>query len=124
MWGGRFSSKPAEIMQAINVSIEVDQRLWAQDLAGSRAPCRMLAAPGVIGEAGAEAILNGLDKIEAEIRDGTFPFRDAYEDIHMNVEARLSELIGEPSGRLHTARSRNDQVATDFRLCRLPIPRD
>ena len=116
MWGGRFSSKPAEIMQAINVSIEVDQRLWAQDLAGSRAHCRMLAAQGIIGQADAEAILNGLDKIEAEIRDGTFPFRDAFEDIHMNVEARLSELIGEPSGRLHTARSRNDQVATDFRL--------
>ena len=103
-------------MQAINVSIGVDKRLWAQDLAGSRAHCRMLAQQGIIQQADAEAILNGLDVIESEIRDGSFPFRDAYEDIHMNVEARLSELIGEPSGRLHTARSRNDQVATDFRL--------
>ena len=116
LWGGRFSAKPADIMQAINVSIGVDKRLWAQDLAGSRAHCRMLAQQGIIAAADAEAILGGLDVIEGEIRDGSFPFRDAYEDIHMNVEARLSELIGEPSGRLHTARSRNDQVATDFRL--------
>ncbi|KQS57645.1 argininosuccinate lyase [Brevundimonas sp. Leaf363] len=116
MWGGRFSTQPAEIMQAINVSIGVDRRLWAQDLAGSRAHCRMLAAQGIIGQADADAILKGLDTIEGEITDGSFPFRDQYEDIHMNVEARLSELIGEPSGRLHTARSRNDQVATDFRL--------
>ncbi|WP_414644473.1 lyase family protein, partial [Brevundimonas sp.] len=111
MWGGRFSSRPADVMQAINVSIGVDRRLWAQDLAGSRAHCRMLAAQGVIAQADAEAILGGLEAIEAEIRGGTFPFRDAYEDIHMNVEARLAELIGEPAGRLHTARSRNDQVA-------------
>ncbi|MET4683827.1 argininosuccinate lyase [Brevundimonas faecalis] len=116
LWGGRFSAKPADIMQAINVSIGVDKRLWAQDLAGSRAHCRMLAQQGIIQQADAEAILGGLDVIEGEISGGTFPFRDAYEDIHMNVEARLSELIGEPSGRLHTARSRNDQVATDFRL--------
>ena len=116
MWGGRFSSKPAEIMQAINVSIGVDQRLWAQDLAGSRAHCRMLEKQGVVAPADAQAILGGLDAVEAEMRDGTFPFRDQFEDIHMNVEARLSELIGEPSGRLHTARSRNDQVAVDFRL--------
>ncbi len=116
MWGGRFSSRPADIMQAINVSIGVDRRLWAQDLAGSRAHCRMLAAQGIVTQADADAILGGLDAIDGEIRDGTFPFRDAFEDIHMNVEARLAELIGEPSGRLHTARSRNDQVATDFRL--------
>ena len=116
MWGGRFSAKPADIMQAINVSIGVDKRLWAQDLAGSRAHCRMLAKQGIIQQADADAILAGLDTIEGEIKDGSFPFRDAYEDIHMNVEARLNELIGEPSGRLHTARSRNDQVATDFRL--------
>ncbi len=116
MWGGRFSSRPADIMQAINVSIGVDRRLWAQDLAGSRAHCRMLIAQSIITEADGQAILGGLDTIEAEITGGTFPFRDQYEDIHMNVEARLSELIGEPSGRLHTARSRNDQVATDFRL--------
>jgi len=103
-------------MQAINVSIGVDQRLWPQDLAGSRAHCRMLAERKIISTEAAEAILGGLDTIEAEIRDGSFPFRDQYEDIHMNVEARLAELIGEASGRLHTARSRNDQVATDFRL--------
>jgi len=116
LWGGRFSAKPGAVMQAINVSIDVDKRLWAQDLAGSRAHCRMLAAQGIIGEADARAILEGLATIEAEIRAETFPFRDAYEDIHMNIEARLAELIGEPAGRLHTARSRNDQVATDFRL--------
>jgi len=103
-------------MQAINVSIGVDQRLWQQDLAGSRAHCRMLEKQGIIAAADAAAILGGLDAVEAEIRDGSFPFRDQFEDIHMNVEARLAELIGEPSGRLHTARSRNDQVATDFRL--------
>ena len=116
MWGGRFTARPAEIMQAINVSIGVDQRLWAQDLAGSRAHCRMLMAQKIIGSQDGEAILKGLDAIEDEIRAGAFPYRDRFEDIHMNVEARLAELIGEPSGRLHTARSRNDQVATDFRL--------
>ena len=116
MWGGRFSSRPADIMQAINVSIGVDQRLWGQDLAGSRAHCNMLIAQKIITAEDGAAILGGLDAIQAEIEDGSFPFRDAFEDIHMNVEARLSELIGEPSGRLHTARSRNDQVATDFRL--------
>jgi len=116
MWGGRFSSRPADIMQAINVSIGVDRRLWAQDLRGSRAHCRMLIAQGIVGADDGDAILSGLDTIQAEIEAGTFPFRDEYEDIHLNVEARLSELIGEASGRLHTARSRNDQVATDFRL--------
>lgn len=103
-------------MQAINVSIGVDKRLWAQDLAGSRAHCRMLIARQIITAEDGTAILGGLDTIEGEITGGSFPFRDQYEDIHMNVEARLAELIGEPSGRLHTARSRNDQVATDFRL--------
>ena len=103
-------------MQAINVSIGVDKRLWSQDLAGSRAHCRMLIAQGIITADDGAAILGGLDTIEGEITGGTFPFRDQFEDIHMNVEARLAELIGEPSGRLHTARSRNDQVATDFRL--------
>ena len=116
MWGGRFSSRPDALMQAINVSIDVDRRLWRQDLAGSRAHCRMLVAQGIIDAASGEAILGGLDQIEAEIEAGAFPFRAEYEDIHMNVEARLAELIGEASGRLHTARSRNDQVATDFRL--------
>ncbi len=103
-------------MQAINVSIGVDQRLWAQDLRGSRAHCRMLMAQGIVGADDGAAILSGLDTIQAEIEAGAFPFRNEFEDIHLNVEARLSELIGEPSGRLHTARSRNDQVAVDFRL--------
>jgi argininosuccinate lyase len=116
IWGGRFSTKPADLMQAINVSIDVDRRLWPQDLAGSRAHAAMLAARGIISAADEAAIQQGLAQIEQEIRSGAFPFRDAFEDIHMNVEARLKELVGEPAGRLHTARSRNDQVATDFRL--------
>jgi argininosuccinate lyase len=116
IWGGRFSAKPAELMQAINVSIGFDRRLAAQDLAGSRAHAAMLQKTGVITSDDAAAILKGLDTIEAEFAAGTFPFRDAFEDIHMNVEARLTELIGPAAGRLHTARSRNDQVALDFRL--------
>jgi argininosuccinate lyase len=116
LWGGRFERKPAELMQAINVSIGFDKRLAAQDLAGSRAHAAMLSKQGVISSADATAILGGLDTIEAEMKAGTFPFRDEYEDIHMNVEARLAELIGPVAGRLHTARSRNDQVAVDFRL--------
>ncbi|MBX3480228.1 MAG: argininosuccinate lyase [Caulobacter sp.] len=116
MWGGRFSARPADLMQAINVSIGFDRRLAAQDLAGSKAHAAMLAAVGAISSEDEAQIQHGLAAIEAEMADGTFPFRDEYEDIHMNVEARLSELIGEPSGRLHTARSRNDQVALDFRL--------
>src|SRR6201996_2386397 len=116
MWGGRFERKPAELMQAINVSIGVDRRLWAQDLAGSRAHAAMLSKQGVISRQDEAAIQDGLTRIEREIETGVFPFRDEYEDIHMNVEARLAELIGPAAGRLHTARSRNDQVATDFRL--------
>jgi argininosuccinate lyase len=116
MWGGRFSDKPAELMQAINVSIGFDRRLAAQDLAGSRAHAAMLQKTGVITSEDAQAILKGLETIGAEIEAGTFPFREEYEDIHMNVEARLRELIGPAAGRLHTARSRNDQVALDFRL--------
>jgi argininosuccinate lyase len=116
IWGGRFEREPAELMQAINVSIGFDKRLWAEDLAGSRAHARMLEAQGILKPEDAAAILAGLDQIEQEIKDGSFPFRDQYEDIHMNVEARLAELIGAPAGRLHTARSRNDQVALDFRL--------
>lgn len=103
-------------MEAINASIGFDQRLYKQDIAGSRAHCTMLAACGVIGEADRDAILKGLDQVEAEIEAGTFTFSARLEDIHMNVESRLKEIIGEPAGRLHTARSRNDQVATDFRL--------
>jgi argininosuccinate lyase len=116
MWGGRFSVKPAELMQAINVSIGFDRRLAGQDLAGSRAHAAMLAATGVITAADEAAIQGGLHQIEAEIAGGEFPFRDEFEDIHMNIEARLRELIGPAAGRLHTARSRNDQVALDVRL--------
>ncbi|MGB1027670.1 MAG: argininosuccinate lyase, partial [Rhodospirillaceae bacterium] len=116
IWGGRFDSGPSAVMEAINASIDFDKRLYAQDIAGSRAHCTMLAAVGLLNEADAAAILGGLDSVEAEIEAGTFPFRTEFEDIHMNVEARLRELIGEPAGRLHTARSRNDQVATDFKL--------
>ena len=116
MWGGRFTSRPAELMQAINVSIGFDKRLADQDLAGSKAHAAMLAKQGVISAEDEVAIQGGLQAISAEMAAGTFPFRDEYEDIHMNVEARLRELIGPVAGRLHTARSRNDQVALDFRL--------
>ncbi|MDP2063141.1 MAG: argininosuccinate lyase [Phaeovulum sp.] len=116
MWGGRFSAGPDAIMQAINASISFDKRLYAQDIQGSRAHAAMLAAQGIISGADAEAIRGGLLTVLAEIEAGSFPFRVALEDIHMNVEARLKEIIGAPAGRLHTARSRNDQVATDFRL--------
>jgi argininosuccinate lyase len=116
MWGGRFSAKPDELMQAINVSIGFDKRLAAQDLAGSRAHAAMLAKQGVISSQDEAEIQRGLTAIEAEMDQGVFPFREEYEDIHMNVEARLRELIGPTAGRLHTARSRNDQVALDFRL--------
>ncbi|HEY1416075.1 MAG TPA: argininosuccinate lyase [Caulobacteraceae bacterium] len=116
LWGGRFSAKPSEAMQAINVSIDVDKRLAGEDIAGSRAHAAMLAAVGVISKADEAAIQGGLSTIEAEISGGTFPFRAEFEDIHMNIEARLAELVGPAAGRLHTARSRNDQVALDFRL--------
>ena len=116
MWGGRFSVKPDALMQAINVSIGFDRRLAAEDIEGSRAHAAMLAKAGVITAADETAIQRGLNAIEAEIAAGTFPFRDEFEDIHMNVEQRLKELIGAAAGRLHTARSRNDQVALDVRL--------
>ena len=116
IWGGRFAQGPSAIMAKINVSIDFDQRLYAQDIRGSKAHAAMLARQGIIAAADAKLIQDGLDQVLTEIQEGTFPFRAEYEDIHMNVEARLSELIGEPAGRLHTARSRNDQVATDFRL--------
>ena len=116
MWGGRFSAKPAELMQAINVSIGFDRRLATQDLAGSRAHAAMLRKQGVISIPDETQIQAGLQTIEAELAAGTFPFREEFEDIHMNVEARLRELVGPVAGRLHTARSRNDQVALDFRL--------
>jgi argininosuccinate lyase len=116
MWGGRFASGPAAVMAEINVSIDVDKRLWREDIEGSKAHAAMLAEVGVIAKADAKAIAEGLDRIAEEISRGQFAFSRAHEDIHMNVEARLKELIGEPASRLHAARSRNDQVATDFRL--------
>ncbi|MDQ0507209.1 argininosuccinate lyase [Xanthobacter agilis] len=116
MWGGRFTSAPDAIMEEINTSIGFDQRLYAQDIAGSKAHAAMLAAQGIIAGEDAQKIQEGLDTILSEIEAGTFTFRRELEDIHMNVESRLAELIGASAGRLHTARSRNDQVATDFRL--------
>ena len=116
MWGGRFKDSPDAIMEDINASVDFDKALAEQDIAGSRAHARMLAKKGILAEEDAERIAAGLDKIASEIADGTFTFSRALEDIHMNVEARLKALIGEPAGRLHTARSRNDQVATDFKL--------
>src|SRR6476619_6826265 len=116
MWGGRFSQRPDEIMEQINVSIDVDRHLFAQDIAASKAHAAMLAAQGIITATDAKNIGKGLDTILSEISQGSFDFKRALEDIHMNVESRLSELIGPAAGRLHTARSRNDQVATDFRL--------
>jgi argininosuccinate lyase len=116
MWGGRFEKGPASVMEDITPSIDFDKRLAVQDLAGSRAHVRMLAAQGIVGTADRDAILSGLDAIEKEIAEGRFDFKRTLEDIHLNIEQRLAELVGEPAGRLHTARSRNDQVATDFRL--------
>jgi argininosuccinate lyase len=116
MWGGRFRSGPDAIMEEINASIGFDQRLFAQDIAGSKAHAAMLAAQGIISKTDAAGIRKGLDAIAREIEDGTFTFSRALEDIHLNVEARLKELIGPAAGRLHTGRSRNDQVALDFRL--------
>jgi len=116
MWGGRFASAPAEVMEEINASIDFDKRLFAQDIAGSKAHCEMLAKTGIIAREDADAILQGLDTIASEIMAGDFEFSRALEDVHMNIEARLAELIGPVAGKLHTARSRNDQVATDFKL--------
>src|ERR1051325_2739495 len=116
MWGGRFGEGPAAIMEEINASIEIDKRLAAQDLAGSRPHVEMLAAQGIIRRADADAILKGLAQIAEEIEAGRFQFQRALEDIHLNIEARLAEIAGPAAGRLHTARSRNDQVATDLRL--------
>lgn len=116
MWGGRFARGPAAIMEKINVSIGFDKRLADQDIAGSKAHAAMLAAQGIITADDALAIRDGLDRVKQEIDAGTFQFKTELEDIHMNVEARLTELVGDPAKRLHTARSRNDQVATDFRL--------
>ena len=116
MWGGRFQSGPDAIMEEINASIGFDKRLFRQDIAGSKAHAAMLAKQGIISKADATVIRKGLDQVQAEIEAGTFTFSRALEDIHLNVESRLKDIIGPAAGRLHTARSRNDQVALDFRL--------
>jgi argininosuccinate lyase len=116
MWGGRFAQGPSAIMAEINASIDFDRRLYSQDIAASKAHAAMLTKQGIITKADAKVIGNGLDLVKAEIETGTFKFVAALEDIHMNVESRLKELIGDAAGRLHTARSRNDQAVTDMRL--------
>ena len=116
MWGGRFAEGPDAIMEEINASIDYDQKLYRQDIEGSKAHVTMLAAQGIVTSEDAAKISEGLDTILSEIEEGRFTFSRALEDIHMNIEARLAELIGPTAGRLHTARSRNDQIATDFRL--------
>ncbi|MCC7046995.1 MAG: argininosuccinate lyase, partial [Alphaproteobacteria bacterium] len=116
LWGGRFAAGPSAVMEQINPSIDFDRKMYRQDIRGSIAHARMLAKQRIISAADARAIMAGLKKVEAEIDAGRFQFKVALEDIHMNVEARLAELIGAPAGRLHTARSRNDQVATDVKL--------
>ena len=116
LWGGHFADEPAPLMEQINASISFDKRLYAHDLAGSRAHARMLSSAGLLSNDECDDILAGLDRIEALIEDGGFEFSAGLEDIHMNIEARLTDMIGEPGRKLHTARSRNDQVATDLRL--------
>ncbi len=116
LWGGRFTGGPAEIMRRINASIDFDKRLYAEDIAGSKAHCAMLVAQDILSPQDGAAIAAGLDQIKSEIESGDFVFSAEREDIHLNIEARLAELIGPAAGRLHTARSRNDQVATDLRL--------
>src|ERR1700756_733828 len=115
-WGGRFAAGPSVIMQEINASIGFDRKLWRQDIRGSLAHAAMLTKIGILDAADEQAIRGGLEAIAHEIESGVFPFDTALEDIHMNIEARLTERIGEAGRRLHTARSRNDQVATDLRL--------
>ncbi len=116
LWGGRFAAETDALAEEFNNSLSFDRRLWREDLAGSRAHAEMLARQGIISQEEAAQILAGLEQIEQEIESGAFPWRDEYEDVHMNIEARLTELIGPVGGKLHTARSRNDQVATDLRL--------
>ncbi len=124
MWGGRFAAQPADAMQAINASIDIDKRLWREDIEGSKAHAAMLARQGIITGEDNAAIQAGLDQIAAEIVEGRFPFSTELEDIHLNIEARLTERIGEAGKRLHTARSRNDQVATDFKLWTMRAARE
>jgi len=116
LWGGRFAAETDALAEEFNNSLSFDRRLWREDLAGSRAHAEMLARQGIVSQEEAAQILAGLEQVEQEIESGTFPWRDEYEDVHMNIEARLTELVGEVGGKLHTARSRNDQVATDLRL--------
>ncbi len=116
MWGGRFDEKPSDIMEQINASIGVDKRMWRQDIRGSIAHATMLSRQGILTKDEAVQIVNGLNAIADEIKSGAFEFKASLEDIHMNIEARLREMIGDVAGKLHTARSRNDQVATDFRM--------
>jgi len=116
MWGGRFEEKPSDIMEQINASISVDKRMWRQDIRGSIAHATMLSQQEIITKNDAVEIVNGLNAIAEEIKSGKFEFKASLEDIHMNIEARLREMIGDVAGKLHTARSRNDQVATDFRM--------
>lgn len=116
MWGGRFASAPDALLEAINASIDFDRTLFAQDIAGSKAHLAMLEQTGIVSPQDARAIQGGLDQVRQEIEEGRFTFSRALEDIHMNVESRLAEIAGPAAGRLHTARSRNDQVALDFRL--------
>ncbi len=116
MWGGRFEEKPSDIMEQINASIGIDKRMWHQDIRGSIAHVTMLSKQEIITKDEAVQIVNGLNQIAEEIKSGNFEFKPSLEDIHMNIESRLRELIGDVAGKLHTARSRNDQVATDFRM--------
>src|SRR5204863_5296377 len=116
MWGGQFAHAPAELLAKINVSVGFDKRLYRQDIAGSMAHAKMLGRQNIISDADAKAIVGGLQAILKKIEAGNFHFKDSLEDIHMNIEAALKDDIGEVAGRLHTARSRNDQVATDVRL--------
>lgn len=116
MWGGRFEENQTPAMQRINTSIDVDKRLWRQDIRASIIHCEMLMQQGIISSTDGNAIIGGLSQIHKDIEEGRFVFKNELEDIHMNIEGTLSEMIGEAAGRLHTARSRNDQVATDFRL--------
>ena len=116
MWGGRFAEGPSALMREINASIGFDKRLWREDIEASRVHIAMLAAQGIVAQEDADAIEEGLDRIEDEYGSDGVTEDAALEDIHMHVEHRLAELIGPAAGRLHTARSRNDQVATDFRL--------
>lgn len=116
MWGGRFDAKPSDLMQEINQSITFDKKLYKHDIQGSTAHAKMLAQVGVLTKSESEKIISGLKKVEKEIEGGEFNFKIELEDIHMNIESRLREIIGDVAGKLHTARSRNDQVATDFRL--------